>query len=112
MATVEECQAALERLAGRLGEVDHSVKEQHALDRSLSCQVPDLGVTFAGRLRDGHLQDITTDSPGKAQIRLTMNSDDLVALTAGELSFASSWARGRIKVEASMIDLLKLRSML
>ena len=41
-----------------------------------------------------------------------MGSDDLIALTDGELDFAKAWLSGRIKVEASVRDLLKLRSML
>jgi putative sterol carrier protein len=48
----------------------------------------------------------------KADIRLTMSSDDLMALTAGELSFAPAWASGRIKLEAGLRDMLRLRSLL
>ena len=47
---------------------------------------------------------------GDAQIRLTMTSDDLLALVDGSLHLASAWATGRIKVEAGVRDLLKLRS--
>jgi hypothetical protein len=48
----------------------------------------------------------------KADIRLTMNSDDLVALTEGRLSFGPAWASGRVKLEAGLRDLLRLRKML
>ncbi len=113
MATTEQCRKALEGLASRLKtDVDEDERRQHAFDRTLSCHVPDLDVTFAGALQDGHIVDITTDPSPKAQIRITAQSDDLVALTDGGLSFGPAWLSGRVKVEAGVRDLLKLRSML
>jgi hypothetical protein len=112
MATDEQCRAALERLAARLATVDGEERRHHAFDRSMSCLVPDLGVTFSGALSDGHITGITTEPAPKAQVRLTVASDDLVALTDGELDFGKAWLSGRIKVEASIRDLLQLRSML
>jgi hypothetical protein len=35
-----------------------------------------------------------------------------VALVAGELNFGRAWATGRVKVGASVFDLMKLRSLL
>jgi alkyl sulfatase BDS1-like metallo-beta-lactamase superfamily hydrolase len=113
MATVEECRTALAELSAKMGRANGDTRKATQLDRSLSCRLSDLDVTFTGRLRDGALHDITTDpQPDKAQIRLTMASDDLPALVAGTLDFASSWARGRIKLEASFKDLLVLRKLL
>jgi predicted lipid carrier protein YhbT len=112
VASVEECRAALDHLGERLSAVDPDVRTRHALDRRLSCQVPDLQVTFVGQLRDGRLHDVSIvedDSPVEAQVRLTVGSDDLVALTHGRLSFGAAWARGRLKIDASMLDLLRLR---
>jgi putative sterol carrier protein len=68
-------------------------------------------VTFHGTLREGVLEDVTTESRERAQIRLTIKSDDLIALVAGDLNFASAWARGRVKLEASISDLLRLRKL-
>ena len=112
MATLEECRVALETLADKMASAEEDVRRHTTLDRSLSCHVPDLDVTFSGQLRDGHIHDITTDPAPRAQIRLTVNSDDLLELVAGNLNFASAWAKGRVKIEASMRDLLKLRSLL
>jgi predicted lipid carrier protein YhbT len=112
MATTEQCQEALQGLASRLTEVDEGETRHHSFDRTLSCHVPDLGVTFSGALEDGHIVDITTDPAPRAQIRITARSDDLVALTDGDLSFGPAWLSGRVKVEAGVRDLLKLRSML
>jgi predicted lipid carrier protein YhbT len=112
MATIEECQAALGRLADKLRDVDEDERKRHAFDRTLSCHVPDLDVTFAGRLEDGHIEGITTDPAPRAEIRLTARSDDLVAMTDGHLSFGQAWLSGKVKVEAGLRDLLRLRSML
>ena len=110
MATVDACRAALERLADKLQTSDGN--PAGSFDRTLSCRIPDLAVTFVGRLQDGRLHGITTVSAPRAQIRLTADSDDLVALMAGELSFGQAWLGGKIKVDAGVRDLLKLRSML
>ncbi len=110
MATLEQCRTALEDLAAQMSRSGGSKASD--LDRSLSVHVPDLGTTFSGRLHDGRLTGITTDEAPKAQVRLTVASDDLVALTSGRLGFAGAWASGRLKVDASMLDLLKLRSLM
>ena len=109
MATIEECKAALKEFAGKLGGMDEANKQ---LVRTVSLRVPDLDVTFHGVLRAGSLEDVTTEPQDRAQIRLTINSDDLVSLVAGQLNFASAWARGRVKLEASFSDLLRLRKLL
>lgn len=48
----------------------------------------------------------------KAEIRLAMTGDDLVALVDGDLNFAKAWGSGRVRLEAGFRDLLKLRSLL
>jgi hypothetical protein len=86
------------------------------LNRTVSCRLTDLGTLVHGRLARGTAHDLTAvpDGPGapKADIRLTMTSDDLLALTDGQLSFAPAWATGRVKLEAGLRDMLRLRSML
>jgi hypothetical protein len=111
MATVEECRAALERLSANLGSADADTRRKANLDRTLSAHITDLGVTFSGRLHDGVIDGITLDPAPKAQIRLQMTSDDLVALSDGSLDFVKAWTSGQVKLEASVLDLLKLRSM-
>ncbi|WP_406287822.1 alkyl sulfatase C-terminal domain-containing protein [Embleya sp. NBC_00896] len=112
MATVEECRTALEELSAKMGRAEGDTRKATQLNRSLSCHVTDLRVTFAGQLRDGALHDIDTEPRAeKAQIRLTMSGDDLVALVAGDLNFAAAWAKGRVKLEASFRDLLVLRKL-
>jgi hypothetical protein len=111
MATVEECRKALERLAEQIGSANGG-SSAPSIDRTLGCHLTDLGVDFRGRLFDGTLTDIEQAADPKAKIKLTTTSDDLVALTEGSLGFASAWSSGRLKVDASVFDLLKLRNLL
>ncbi|MEU9146728.1 alkyl sulfatase C-terminal domain-containing protein [Streptomyces sp. NPDC048349] len=115
MATIQECRAALDRLSDNLAGADGGVRGAAALDRSLSCHVTDLDQTFTGRLEDGRIRvdSVAAGPPAtKADIRLAMTGDDLVALVAGDLKFAKAWASGRIRLEAGFRDLLRLKSLL
>lgn len=110
-----ECRSALTRLSDNLAASEGDVRGTAALDRSLSCHIKDLDVTFTGRLADGRIQvrDTVEGSPReKAEIRLAMTGDDLVALVDGDLNFAKAWGSGRVRLEAGFRDLLKLRSLL
>ncbi|MFH9201479.1 sterol-binding protein [Streptomyces anulatus] len=115
MATMAECRSALRRLSDNLAAAEGDVRGTAALDRSLSCHIKDLDITFTGRLADGRilLRDTVEGPPReKAEIRLAMTGDDLVALVDGDLNFAKAWGSGRVRLEAGFRDLLKLRSLL
>lgn len=109
MATVEECEQALRQLSATMAGAGSSAD---GLDRSVSCRVRDLDVVFTGRLRDGTLRDVVQGETAKADIRLTTSSADLLRLVEGSLGFTTAWSSGRLKVDASFFDLLKLRKML
>jgi hypothetical protein len=111
MATVQQCRDALEALAAKLA-ADPEAAGRTGLDRSFGCHIRDLGAHFHGRLREGRITDLADGEDPQAQIKLTVGSDDLLLLVAGELHFASAWAAGRISVKATFGDLLKLRKLL
>ncbi|MFJ1786377.1 SCP2 sterol-binding domain-containing protein [Streptomyces anulatus] len=115
MATMAECRSALRRLSDNLAAAEGDMRGTAALDRSLSCHIKDLDITFTGRLADGRIlvKDTVEGPPReKAEIRLAMTGDDLVALVDGDLNFAKAWGSGRVRLEAGFRDLLKLRSLL
>ncbi|MGV9274604.1 sterol-binding protein [Streptomyces griseosporeus] len=115
MATIEECRAALDKLSDSMQRAQGDVREAAALDRSVSCHITDLDVTFVGRMTDGRIRvddTVLGPPPERAQIRLAMTGDDLVALVGGELHFARAWGSGRVKLEAGLRDLLRLRKLL
>lgn len=97
----------------KLGGLDDQRRQQNRLERTVSCQIPDLDVTFHGVMKDARLLNVKSYDNGAvapdAQIRLTIPSDDLLKLVDGRLNFISAWTAGRIKVSASFGDLLKLR---
>jgi predicted lipid carrier protein YhbT len=108
VASVEECRQALHGLAAQLDRKAANVN----LDRTLACRVPDLDVGFHGRLTGGRLVDIADGDDPKAKIRLTANSDDLVALLQGRLDVGKAVASRRVSINANPFDLLKLRKLL
>ncbi|NUP42487.1 MAG: sterol-binding protein [Streptomyces sp.] len=115
MATIEECRAALDQLSRNMAGAEGDARSAAALDRSLSCRITDLDTTFVGRLAGGTITDVVAvpgEPDDRAQIRLAMTGDDLVAMVGGELSFAKAWGGGRVRVQASLRDVLRLRSLL
>lgn len=112
MATVEECEAAMHKLADRLRSPDGAQTRGKVIDRSISCHLRDLGVTFGGQLCGGEIVDIRQTEKPDGQIKLTTTGDDLLALVDGRLNFAKAWTAGRLRIDASLLDLLKLRSLL
>jgi hypothetical protein len=115
VASIEECERALQTLAGNLADAGAQTRRKADFDRTLSCRLTDPDVIFGGRLHAGTLTEIRQVDPATAagaKIRLAMTGDDLLRLVAGELHMGSAWASGRVKVDASMLDLLKLRTVL
>ncbi len=114
MATADECRVALEHLLSRIDDMDPADRETHLADRDISCTVNDLGVTFLTRLGPDGAAPVTVanGSGGQAQVRFTTSSDDLVALAADPGSFGRAWLSGRLRVHASLFDLLRLRMLL
>ena len=113
MATVEECRKAVDRLAAQLTAVDAELRARHVPQRSVACRLTDLDIIFSGRLDEHGLHDVTETSGAEpdVDVRLAMDSDELVALADGGDDFLHAWLRGRIQVSASMRDLLRLRSL-
>ncbi len=112
MATLQECEQALRDLGSRLAALDVGLRDRHAVDRTLSCRIQDLQADFSGRVEDGVLMELIRQADPDAQIRIALSSADLLALTEGRLNVATAWATGRLRIDASMLDLLKLRALL
>jgi predicted lipid carrier protein YhbT len=114
MATAKECREALERLTSKLSAMDAKTRQTKLADRTLSCHVSDLGVTYLTRLGPHGADPIreTHDGFPAAQIRFTAKSDDVLAIADDPGSFAKAWLSGRLKVEGNFFDLLNLRKML
>jgi SCP-2 sterol transfer family protein len=110
MASVAQCERAFAVLAERLANADPEVRRRNSFDRTISCRLTDLDVIFAGRLHGGLLTDIRQVDDASAQVKLAMVSDDLIKLVDNRLNLASAWTSGRVKIDARVFDLIKLRS--
>ena len=113
MKSAEECREALQKLAGRLAELSPDDRDEYFGNRSISVTIPDLGVTYATTLGGGD-DPVREVAPGEppADIRLTANSDEVVSLAESPMNIARAWMAGRVKIEASMRDLFRLRKLL
>lgn len=112
MASAEHVERTVHDLMQRFQDLDPTLRSSYSLDRTVSCTVTDLDQVWSGRLCDEGLLDVSIDGADKAQVRLAVSSDDLVALAEGRLSVASAFATGRLRVQAAPLDLLKLRTLL
>ena len=114
MATAEECRTALEALTARISAMDGEARATHLADRTLSCTVTDLGVTFVTMLGADGASPVTEAGPGEppAQVRFSATSNELLAISGDPGRFVRSWLTGRVKVSASIGDLLRLRKLL
>jgi len=114
VATAEECRQALERLTAQIADMDPKDREAFLADRQLSVDVTDLGITFLTHLRPDGASPITVanGSDGPAQVRFSVKSDDLVAIADDPGLFIRFWLTGRLKMQASVSDLLRLRKLL
>lgn len=113
MTSVRECRAALEKLAARLAELSPADRERYFGDRTMSVTVSDLGVTFVTKLGSGAdpVTEAAPDAP-PADMRVTASSDEVISLAQSPMNIARAWMAGRVKIEASMKDLYRLRKLL
>jgi SCP-2 sterol transfer family len=113
MNSADECRAALQKLAGRLSELSPQERDQYFANRTMSVTIPDLSVTYVTRLGAGD-DPVHDAAPGDppADIRLTANSDEVLALAQQPMNIARAWMTRKIKIEASMKDLIRLRRLL
>jgi hypothetical protein len=114
MATAEECRKALESLTARISDMSADDRATFLADRTLSCGIPDLGVTFLTRLGPDGAEPVREAAAGvsPAQVRFTANSDVVVSVARDPGSFARAWLTGRLKVQGNVFDLLRLRKLL
>jgi predicted lipid carrier protein YhbT len=114
LASKEEVERRLRDLIARLGRSDDGARELgRALPerRILSLRVSDLGVDYWTELEGGHFGELQEGSRD-GDILVTASSDDLVDLVDGKGSLFSAYLSGRVRIDASVSDLLRLRKLL
>ena len=113
MSSAEECRLALQKLAGRLSELSPAERDRYFGNRTISVTIPDLNLTYVSVLGSGD-DPVRQAAPGDppADIRMTAKSDEVVALAEQPMNIARAWVTGRVKIEASVRDLFRLRRLL
>jgi SCP-2 sterol transfer family len=102
-------------MIGRLDEAGDQVQTglaralPHA--RTIQIDVPDLEASYWTDLRDGHMGKLHHGEASEPNIKMRASSDDLVAMVNGELGLMKSYLSGRVRIEASLSDLLALRKL-
>ena len=112
MATVEEVDAILTELLERLTGLDDQTRALLPSRRTLEARCPDVDVVRYARWRDGALEPLDAAPPRRADIRVSVDSDTLVALHRREMTFSRAYVDGLLRLDASMTDLLRLRAVL
>lgn len=112
MATVEEVDQILGDLLERLGDLDPGTRSLMPARRTLEARCPDLDLVRYAIWREGRLELLAEPPPRRADIRISVGSDDLLALHHGQLTFSRAYAANRVRLDASMTDLLRLRAIL
>lgn len=105
-------EGTLGALIGRLGTLDPSYRAMLPTRRTIEAHCTDLDVMYHAAWVDGQLGALVEGPADRADIRVHLTSNDLDELATGSLTFRAAWAARRIRVEASLTDLLRLRAML
>ena len=114
MATKREVESKLKQLISRLSDAQDA---QGALAKTLPdakvvmVTVPDLEEDYWTVMESGRMDRLHRGSPERADIKIRVASDQLVAIVDGKASLFSAYVSGQVKIEASLSDLLRLRKL-
>ena len=114
MATKRLVESKLRELISRL---DRAQEGQENLSRALpetkvvEVFVSDLDQSYWTELTGGRMGPLRRGRPQGTDIRVEAESDVLVEMVDGERSIFSSYLGGRVKIEASFADLMRLRKL-
>lgn len=112
MATVSEVEAVLADLLARFGGIDSSTRAVLPNRRTIEARCPDLDIVHYAEWCDGELTVLDGPPARRADIRVTIDSEDLLAIAEGRMSFSRAYTANRVRLDASMADLLRLRAVL
>ncbi|QVJ02600.1 SCP2 sterol-binding domain-containing protein [Nocardiopsis eucommiae] len=115
MSSIDACLEGIARANERILAQPLDRRREHIRERTVRVIVPDLETSFDMRLTVDGLTDVTPgplEASGSAQVRVTVASDDLVALAEDRLDPAVALITRRLKVDATLSDMLCLRRVL
>jgi SCP-2 sterol transfer family len=113
VATKDEVGRAIERLMARLDGNEDNVRSAIPGRKVMGCHVTDLDASWFSVIEDGHVSPPTEAPPPdeRVSVLLKLRSDDLIDLVEDRLSFMSAFLSGKVRVDASFTDLLRMRTL-
>lgn len=112
MASVEDVEVVLQELLERLEDVDDTTRALLPSKRTIEARCPDLDLTRFALWERGRIKPLGELPTTRPDIRISVRSDDLLAMASGDLTFSRAYTSSRIRLDASMSDLLRLRALL
>jgi len=111
----KQVEAKLQEMMGRLdgAPADARANLAKALPdpRTIQIDVTDLDTSYWTQLVGGRMTELREGTAEDVDIKMRASSDDLIAMIDGELGLLKSYLSGRIRIEASLSDLLALRKL-
>jgi len=112
VAELEEVEGLLRDLISGLERIDPSYRAMLPARRTIEAELPDLGVVYHAFWKHGQMSELHEGAAARPDIRIAVDSDDLIAIAEGELDFAQAYAQNLVRIRASMTDLLRLRAVM
>jgi hypothetical protein len=115
MATTRQVEGKLRELMRRLDRADGSTHGSLADalpdGRVIEIHLSDLEQTYWTEMAGGRMSGLKRGSAPRSDIRIKLSGDHLVELVDGRASLFSSYVGGRVKIEGSFTDLMRLRKL-
>jgi predicted lipid carrier protein YhbT len=113
VATQEEVDRTLRKLVKRLDGADIDDADLPEEARTILCSITDLRLDYRADYSKGRIRKLrlVEDGAGTADVKISVSSDELIALAEGKSSLPMALLFGRIRVNANARDLLLLRQL-
>lgn len=108
MASTDEVERILLDLITQLQDIDARYRPMLPSRRTIEASCEDLGLTYHAYWRQGKLSDLHVGPADRPDIRIAIHSDDLVELADGRLRVRDAYVSQRLRIDASMTDLMRL----
>ncbi len=116
MSSIDACLEGIALANRRILAQPLERRRRHIRERTVRVIVPDLATAIDMRLTVDGLTDIAPrplDAPATAaQVRVTVSSDDLVDLAKDRLDPSKALFSRRLRVDASLSDLIRMKRVL
>jgi predicted lipid carrier protein YhbT len=113
VATQADVDRTLRKLVKRLDGADLDGADLPDEARTILCSITDLELDYVAEYSKGRIRKLrlVDEAPGRADVKISVGSDELIALANGKSSLPMALLFGRIRVNANARDLLLLRQL-